>query len=96
MDLTLTVIGYRGRRPDPRPAWLAWGLLTGEDLDTAVALGAACGALAQSTRGDAFLGKDRELLALLAQVREENAHLVIVGHVQPMGEVAPGDGCDDL
>ncbi len=35
--------------------------------------------LGDGTRGDAFLGKDRELLALLAQVREENAHLVIVG-----------------
>ena len=35
--------------------------------------------LGDGTRSDSFLGKDRELLALLARVREEGAHLVIAG-----------------
>lgn len=35
--------------------------------------------LGDGTRSDAFLGKDRELMRLLARVREEDAHLVIAG-----------------
>ena len=33
--------------------------------------------LGDGTRSDAFLGKDRELLRLIARVREEDAHLVL-------------------
>lgn len=35
--------------------------------------------IGDGTRSDAFLGKDRELMALLDRVRAEEAHLVIVG-----------------
>ena len=35
--------------------------------------------LGDGTRSDAFLGKDRELIQFLERVREEKAHLVIVG-----------------
>ena len=35
--------------------------------------------MGDGTRSDAFLGKDKELLALIARAREEDAHIVIAG-----------------
>jgi UDP-2,3-diacylglucosamine pyrophosphatase LpxH len=37
--------------------------------------------LGDGTRSDAFVGKDRELLELLQQVRDEGAHLIIAGDI---------------
>ena len=44
--------------------WLAYGLISGEDLQTAVEYGAAHGALAMTTPGDTTMATKAEVLKL--------------------------------